>query len=320
MYRGQRVSMITSKANRQNSNYILIAQDDFSARQWQLSGRTAKSVIGLAAVLTVAALFFTADLASKFIYKNHLHEIQSHYETLTGTVVSLQAQLRNLNQQVGTIEARDEAVRTYADLPAIDSDVRQLGIGGVHLNQTPTIGTVDHQLDRTVADIEVDLATLSRKVRMELASYSTIYDKMVQDSEKMVSIPSIRPMEGGYMTSGFGYRKDPFDGKIRFHYGQDISARSGTPVYAPADGVVMEARYRGGFGKVIKVNHGHGYVTHFGHLNEFNVNKGQTIKRGELIGTVGNTGRSTGPHLHYEVHYYNTPQNPLDYFFSGYLN
>ncbi len=270
--------------------------------------------------MTVAALFFTADLASKFIYKNHLHEIQSHYETLTGTVVSLQAQLRNLNQQVGTIEARDEAVRTYADLPAIDSDVRQLGIGGVHLNQTPTIGTVDHQLDRTVADIEVDLATLSRKVRMELASYSTIYDKMVQDSEKMVSIPSIRPMEGGYMTSGFGYRKDPFDGKIRFHYGQDISARSGTPVYAPADGVVMEARYRGGFGKVIKVNHGHGYVTHFGHLNEFNVNKGQTIKRGELIGTVGNTGRSTGPHLHYEVHYYNTPQNPLDYFFSGYLN
>ncbi len=122
------------------------------------------------------------------------------------------------------------------------------------------------------------------------------------------------------MNAGFGYRTDPFDRVSRFHYGQDITVNNGTPIYAPADGTIKVARYMGGFGKSIKIDHGYGYTTFYAHLSKFNIKSNQKIKRGDIVGYTGNTGRSTGPHLHYEVHYYGKPQNPLDYFFSGYMN
>ena len=165
----------------------------------------------------------------------------------------------------------------------------------------------------------MDVQTLSRKVKLELSSYSDIYSKVTEDVEMMRAIPSIRPIKGGYLNSTFGYRKDPINDKVRFHYGQDITINKGEDVLAPADGKIKEARYRGGYGKVIKIDHGYGYTTLFSHLSDYKVEKGQQVKRGEIIGTSGNTGRSTAPHLHYEVHHYGTPQNPLDYFFSGYL-
>ena len=152
---------------------------------------------------------------------------------------------------------------------------------------------------------------------MELSSYEDIYDKVIEYSERLKSVPSILPVHGGYFNTGFRYRKDPFDGKRRFHYGQDITIPTGALVFAPADGTVETARYLGGFGKSIKISHGFGYESFLAHLSKFNIEIGQRVKRGDLIGYTGNTGRSTGPHLHYEVHYYGTPQNPLDYFFSG---
>ena len=168
-------------------------------------------------------------------------------------------------------------------------------------------------------DLEMNVDNLTRKVKLELASYSNIYNKVIKESDRLQSIPSIRPVNGGYINSGFGYRNDPFTSKPRFHYGQDITVSSGTNVYAPADGVVKYASRQGGFGKVIKLDHGYGYRTIFAHLSKFYVKWGQKVKRGDLIGKSGNTGRSAGPHLHYEVHRNGVPQNPLDYFFSGYI-
>ena len=121
----------------------------------------------------------------------------------------------------------------------------------------------------------------------------------------------------GYLNSGYGYRKDPIDGIRRFHHGQDFSVFRGAPIQSPADGTVKRTGYRGGFGKYIIINHGYGYETKFLHLSKINVKKGQSVVRGELIGETGNSGRSTAPHLHYEVIYNGTPQNPLNYFFNG---
>jgi len=166
----------------------------------------------------------------------------------------------------------------------------------------------------------LDIDALTRKVKLELSSYEDIYDKVQENSVRIKSIPTIRPINGGYLNAGFGYRIDPFDRVNRFHYGQDITVNTGTPIYAPADGVVKIARYMGGFGKSLKIDHGFGYTTFYAHLSKFNIERGKQIKRGDIIGYVGNTGRSTGSHLHYEVHYYGKPQNPLDYFFSGYMN
>jgi murein DD-endopeptidase MepM/ murein hydrolase activator NlpD len=217
------------------------------------------------------------------------------------------------------IEEKDRALRTYANMPQIDKDVRKLGIGGMEVVKPLKL---ENQLSNPASkliDLEMNVDNLTRKVKLELASYSSIYNKVIKESDRLQSIPSIRPVNGGYINSGFGYRNDPFTSKPRFHYGQDITVSSGTNIYAPADGVVKYSARQGGFGKVIKLDHGYGYRTIFAHLSKFYVKWGQKVKRGDLIGKSGNTGRSAGPHLHYEVHRNGVPQNPLDYFFSGYI-
>ena len=163
---------------------------------------------------------------------------------------------------------------------------------------------------------KIDIEKLSRQVNFELASYETIYEKVKSDINRIRHIPSIRPVSGGFLNSSFGYRQDPIDNIRRFHQGQDITVASGTPIFSPADGAVKRAYYIGGFGNHIKLEHSSGYSTTYAHLSKIFVRHGQKIKRGDIIGETGNTGRSTAPHLHYEVHYRGTPKNPLDYFFT----
>jgi murein DD-endopeptidase MepM/ murein hydrolase activator NlpD len=126
------------------------------------------------------------------------------------------------------------------------------------------------------------------------------------------SAPNLWPVEGP-ITGSFGERIDPFNGEGAFHSGVDISASYGQPVIAPADGTVMFAEFLGGYGKAIMVDHGHGIRTRYGHLSSFAVATGQHIQRGDIIGYVGLSGRSTGPHLHYEVRINDTPVNPYKY-------
>lgn len=126
------------------------------------------------------------------------------------------------------------------------------------------------------------------------------------------NIPSIWPVRG-IVTGGFGERVDPLNGEGAFHSGMDISAPAGTPVYAPADGMVFASGADSGYGNAVLIDHGFGITTKYGHLSRADVVIGQEVKRGQLIGAVGETGRTTGPHLHYEVHIHETPVNPAKY-------
>ncbi len=304
-------------SNYSHKKYIFQAESDRNVRQWHFSFGQVLAAVGFSTVLIAAVLFFTAEVFTQWIYQNRLKEIQSEYSSILTTLNFLQEEVTNLDSQLGEIEERDKAVRSYADFPPIDQDVRELGIGGVHIEKTPDMDNVLPKVKSRLTDLEMDIDQISRRVKLELASYEDIYDKVKKDTEKLKHIPSIRPMIGGYLNSGFGWRQDPLDGKRRFHYGLDITVGSGAPILAPADGVVQEARIRGGYGKYVKINHGYGYKTLFLHMSQINVKKGQEIKRGDVLGKSGSTGRTSGPHLHYEVHYYGTPQNPLDYFFTG---
>ena len=303
-----------------NHKFIFQAESDRRVRQWHFSLERLLVRIGVITVIAVAALYFSADWLTNMLYNTKLTEMQRNYSNLSSTVVKLHDRVETLNSQMSIIEEKDKAVRTYADLPEIDESVRELGIGGVIVNENTKIDNLLPDFTSTITSLEMDIDALTRKVKLELSSYEDIYDKVQDNSDRIKSIPTIRPVNGGYLNAGFGYRIDPFDRVNRFHYGQDITVKTGTPIYAPADGVVKSARYMGGFGKSLKIDHGFGYTTFYAHLSKFNIERGNRIKRGDIIGYVGNTGRSTGSHLHYEVHYYGKPQNPLDYFFSGYMN
>ena len=156
--------------------------------------------------------------------------------------------------------------------------------------------------------------------RIYNASYDTILRLSQQKDLLMRAMPIIMPVDRRRISirSGFGWRRDPFTKGYRFHQGLDLAGRIGTPIYATADGLVLDPYAKSsmsGYGKVVVINHGFGYQTLYGHLSKILVKPGDKVKRGQIIGHMGSTGRSKGPHLHYEIHYKGTPVNPINYLY-----
>ena len=159
---------------------------------------------------------------------------------------------------------------------------------------------------------------LNRQLYIQSKSFDEIVDLCKNHDEMLKCIPAIQPVSNKNLkqtASGFGYRIDPIYKTTKFHSGMDFSANIGTPVYATGDGRGVKVGWESGYGKLIKVDHGFGYVTWYAHLNNYKVRVGQKVVRGEIIGEVGNTGKSTGPHLHYEVHLKGKVVNPVNYYF-----
>ena len=297
-------------------NIIIQKESSKGVTQWHFNFYQSV-ILTCSLFLVIAALIFiSSDYLSNYLYGKRLQEYKANYSNVSKNLALMRKKIDNLNLELEKIEEKDKAVRTYAGMPEIDRNIRKLGIGGHSIESGKFSDNLAPKLNEELFLLEKDLKRISRNVNLELNSYKSIYEKVQDNIERINSIPSVRPVQGGYLNSTFGYRNDPIDNVRRFHHGQDITVKSGTPVIAPANGVVKRAYYAGGFGNHIKIDHGSGYTTLFAHLSKINVKHGQEIKRGEVIGYTGNTGRSTAPHLHYEIHYNGEPQNPLDYFFS----
>ena len=299
-----------------NRKYILHSESDNLVNQWHFSNAKILALVTVSLIILGSFLLIGADYVSKVLYDKRLKEFKANYSSVISNIDKIQSRLKELDQQILDIEEKDKAVRTYAGMPEVDKDIRKLGIGGVTLKKPNVLDNLAPAVSKEISQLHLDIEKLSRQVNFELVSYEKIYDRVKGDIDRIRHIPSIRPVSGGFLNSSFGYRQDPIDDIRRFHQGQDITVPTGTPIFAPADGVVKRAYYIGGFGNHIKLKHSSGYSTTYAHLSKIFVRHGQKIKRGDIIGETGNTGRSTAPHLHYEVHYRGTPKNPLDYFFT----
>ena len=299
-----------------NRKYILHTESESEVNQWHFSNAKILTLLLISRIVLGSFLLIGADYVSKLLYDKRLKEFKANYSAVILNIDVIQSRLKELDQQILDIEEKDKAVRTYAGMPEVDKDIRKLGIGGETLKEPHVLDNLAPAVSKEISELHLDIERLSRQVNFELASYETIYDRVKSDINRIRHIPSIRPVSGGFLNSSFGYRQDPIDNIRRFHQGQDITVPSGAPIFSPADGVVKRAYYIGGFGNHIKLEHSSGYSTTFAHLSKIFVRHGQKIKRGTIIGETGNTGRSTAPHLHYEVHYRGTPKNPLDYFFT----
>lgn len=162
------------------------------------------------------------------------------------------------------------------------------------------------------------MALLEREIVVQSRSFDELKRLASQSSDRLAHIPAIQPISEKslkQMASGYGHRTDPIYGTTKFHEGMDFACDIGTPVYATGDGRVTSAEWHSGYGNKIEITHGYGYLTRYAHLSGFNVKAGQEVKRGDLIGYSGNTGKSTGPHVHYEVRLRDVPQNPVNYYF-----
>jgi murein DD-endopeptidase MepM/ murein hydrolase activator NlpD len=198
--------------------------------------------------------------------------------------------LRKLENRVDAIEDATRRLSETSGVSREEEGAGARGAGGPALNLD----------DAAIEQVEARAARLEENLRT--------YEEALRDR-----VPSIWPVEGG-LSDGFGVRGNPFGGgSSEFHPGQDITAPPGTPVVAPADGTVSEAGWKNGYGQQVVIDHGHGLTTRYGHLSKIEVAAGQSIKRGEELGQVGSTGRSTGPHLHYEVRIDDVAVSPLHY-------
>jgi murein DD-endopeptidase MepM/ murein hydrolase activator NlpD len=301
-------------AKRFKKRYHLLIESEGSTTLDKLliGGKSLRFLIS-ASVIAVAALLVVGVLAlSEYIVQQRTGRLIAENELLGLQLNQVSGHLTDIVNRVDSLAVEEDAIRVKVNLPPIGDEVRLAGVGTVLPLEGQVIG------DERIEELLRSLDQVERELMIQKESYKEIREKLLADDERILHIPSIIPLNQGRKTDGFGYRRDPFSHQIRFHHGVDFSAPSGTPVYATADGKVIRARNVPGFGKVIEVDHGFGYTTIYGHLDDYVVRRGEKVKRGQLVGTVGNTGRSTAPHLHYEVKVEGRSVDPLDYFYEGY--
>lgn len=225
--------------------------------------------------------------------------------------------LDQVSKVLDDFQMRDDNIyRIIFEAEPIPKSIREAGIGGINRYEE-----LENQTNsEMVVDIAKKLDGITKRMYIQSKSYDEIIEKAMDKEKMLACTPAIQPVANKTLeriSSGFGWRIQPLYKIRQFHPGQDFAAPIGTPVYATADGIVekAEASFHG-YGNNIIINHGFGYKTLYGHLNGFAVKEGQKVKRGATIGYVGNTGMSTGPHLHYEVIKNNEKINPINFFFN----
>lgn len=216
------------------------------------------------------------------------------------------------------LQDRDDNIyRVIFEADPIPSTIRQAGFGGANrYKELEGYGNSE-----IVKETARKLDVITKQLYVQSRSFDEVIDMAQRKSEMLASIPAIQPVSNEDLTriaSGFGYRPHPIYKVMKMHAGIDFTAPIGTPIYATGNGIVMKQPYGpgSGYGNYVVIDHGYGYSTLYGHMSQIDVRPGQRVKRGEIIGLVGNTGTSTGPHLHYEVIYNDKKVDPINYFFN----
>jgi murein DD-endopeptidase MepM/ murein hydrolase activator NlpD len=270
--------------------------------------------------LTAAALFgfLFVFIASQYFESprekaltREIHNMQLQYELLNRKMDEAEIVLSN-------IEERDNAIyRLYFEANPIPEEQRRAGFGGI--NRYKDLEGFDNS--KMIIETSKRIDILQKQIVVQSKSLDEIA-VLAENKEKFLeSIPAIQPVNNEELTrmaSGFGRRTDPFTKARKMHWGMDFTAPRGTPVYASGDGVVKRADGSAtGYGKHIRIDHGYGYISLYAHLYKYNVKKNQKVKRGDLIGFVGSTGRSQAPHLHYEIFKDGRRINPINFYYGN---
>ncbi len=267
----------------------------------------ASSLIG---ALIVFIMYQFVESPKQKVLKRELENMKLHYELINKKMAQAQKVLEG-------IQHRDNDIyRVYFEANPIPDEQRKAGYGGI--NRYKSLEGFDNS--EMIKNTTKNLDILSKQLYIQSISLDEIIE-MAMDKEKLLAaIPAIQPVSKEDLTrmaSGFGWRQDPFTKARKMHRGMDFTSPKGTPIYATGNGKVIRVDSRSsGYGKHIRIEHGFGYVTLYGHLSKYNVKRGQKVKRGDLIGYVGSTGRSKAPHLHYEVRYNKIPINPINFYYG----
>lgn len=237
----------------------------------------------------------------------------------------LRAENRELNDRLELLEARMErAQAVMTDLADRDNNFYRVMMQADPISDAKRYAGLERSNlgamnDNSLASALNDkMEMLEREIVVQSRSFDELRKLASGRADRLAHIPAIQPISEAnlkQMASGYGRRVDPIYGTVKMHEGMDFTCNIGTPVYATGDGTVCFADWHSGYGNCIDIDHGYNYLTRYAHLSKISVRNGQSVKRGDLIGLSGDTGKSTGPHVHYEVRLKNVPQNPVNYYF-----
>ncbi len=289
---------------------VLILPDATSpTRKFHITKTILTAVSSIAAVSVLAFAFFLYQYVNLNVRMLELKQLRQE----AGDRNVLAAKVGQLEGELTRLRELDRKLRVVAGLDAGDAQEARLAQGGAEtLSQTALLDTVQKGTGRLADWVTRDLEALGNEITSRERSFRELKDLLEAKRSVLSSTPTIWPVKG-LVTAGYGYRLSPFTGQREMHEGLDIGAPHGAPILATADGVVSFAGPLGAFGNAVFLNHGHGFTTFYAHASSIRVKEGQEVKRGQVVANVGSSGRSTGPHVHYEVQVNGATVNPIKY-------
>ncbi|MHB1327663.1 MAG: M23 family metallopeptidase [Gemmatimonadales bacterium] len=290
---------------------IVVPQGSSRSRVIEITETAMKLGAILALGTVIVALFLGYGTVARSINMYEAKAIAEENTRLAADLNAIQGRLARLTDSISTLEVHDSRIRLLANLEPIDPQVHAAGIGG----PVPVDGAGEPagELEARAGTVRVDVDALIRRANLLTRSFREAADSLASHTDRLAATPSIMPTAGWLSSAFAAMREHPILHTARPHEGVDITAPKGTPIEAPARGRVTFAGWETGYGNMVTIDHGYGIVTRFAHASRLLVKVGARVERGQRIAMVGNSGLSTSPHLHYEVHVNGRPVNPLRY-------
>ena len=305
---------------KEHVTFYLVTDTNSTPKRFSVSRRAVLGACGGVVILFVCMM----GLVSQYIQIRGAQERAQALEVQTiiqeeeitrqnEQIKKFAAEINSLKRSLVCLREFESKIRTLTDAGKVEQATGLLGMGGpMPQDLNPAIPTsTDRQ--ELIQEMSGQVKDLDKASTTQRRSFSSLMRHLEEKKALLACMPSLLPVETGWITSGYGQRKSPFNGESEFHKGLDIAAPSGTPIIAPADGEVIYVGTRPELGNMMIVDHGHGYVTQYGHISKILRREGESVKRGEPIALVGSTGRSTGSHVHYEVYLNGNLKDPERY-------
>jgi len=293
-------------------NILIFGQKTSKTRHLRIYKKTFKVGLYLLGFCFLATIFFFCDYIQVRKKGFELSQLRHETEEQRSKIHFFSSKIEDLEKQLSRLQDFDKKIRIIANLEKGQETTSLVGMGGPSPSDVREKLKAGRDEAGLVQQMRTDVERLKSEAVSREDSLSELEKLLQTKKEMLVHTPSVWPVQG-WVTSGFGFRTNPFTGLTQMHEGLDISNRLGTPVIAPADGIVSATGKDFSYGNVVVISHGFGVTTHFYHLSKILVSAGQKMRRGDKIAEVGTTGKSTGPHLHYEVKVNGIPVNPARY-------
>ncbi len=301
------------KKIKESYTIMVLPNPTAKAHRFSISKKALKIILGLSSVSLVLLAVFLAQYIQALGERWELASLRKETKTQRLQIQAFTVAVNDLKKEMSRLKELDAKLRVITDIGPPAEKSQLLGMGGPEeINLDNPLSLESRRPEEVLHKMEQDVSRLQAEAAGQELSFQELTEAMKDRRSLWAATPSIWPVKG-WLTSGFGNRLSPFTGDIAMHNGIDIASHRDTPIVASAAGVVSYEGFDSGLGKVVKINHGYGIQTMYGHLSKTAVKIGQRVKRGDVIGYVGNTGLSTGPHLHYEVYVHDVPVNPMRY-------